>query len=105
MAAGVQAARDLQPRQDARNAVEAPPRLDRVEVRADHERRAGGAARGPSDLIAGGVDCRNEPGLDHPACQPLAGRPVLVGEGAAGIRPVGTRERLESAEIGSEPLG
>ena len=39
VATRVETARDLEPRQHARDPVEAPPRLHRVEVRADHEGR------------------------------------------------------------------
>ena len=105
MAARVETARDLEPRQHARDPVEASPRLHRVEVRADHEGRPRACPRPPPDLVAGGVDRGNEAGLGHPARQPLARRPVLVGEGAARVRTIGAREGLERAEIPGEPLG
>jgi hypothetical protein len=71
VATRVETARDLEPRQHARDPVEASPRLHRVEVRADHEGRPRACPRPPPDLVPGGVDRGMEAGL---AIRPVSHR-------------------------------
>jgi hypothetical protein len=103
--AGTDALDRLEASEHAQDAVEAPAAVDGVGVGAGHEGSAAAGAPEDPDQVPGRVGVHLEARCAHLCGEPLAARPVLLGEDAT--RPaggIGCREGREALDAVAEAV-